>query len=72
VTALFDHWLDSTETTRWCILADTTSLGGGRAYARKEFWSSEASQQTDRPQVEIFYKSENRRRYQILDGGLLK
>jgi len=73
LTALVRHWLDSAATKRWCVLGDTVSLAGGRAYAKKVFYSSESGTPSNRPKLEIFYPSAGSvRRGNVLSGGLLK
>lgn len=72
LTGLFEHWLDSSATERWCVLGDTIALAGGRPYARKAFWSSETTTPADRPKLEIFYKTTGRRHEHVLSGGILK
>ena len=52
VTDLVGHWFDSSATERWCVLGDTVALAGGKAYAKKAFWSSEGDVP---PKLEIFY-----------------
>jgi hypothetical protein len=72
ITALVEHWLDSTAAVRWCVISDTVSLAGGRAFARKEFWSSEAPDSAVRPKLELFLRGSDRRRRQTLSGGIIK
>jgi len=72
VTGLVRYWLDSTATIRWCVLADTVQLAGGRGVANKVFRSSESIFESSRPKLEIFYRSSGLRRGDVLSGGLLK
>ncbi|MBU2626465.1 MAG: hypothetical protein KKG33_12970 [candidate division Zixibacteria bacterium] len=72
LTGLVRHWLDSTATRRWCVLGDTVSLAGGRAFAKKVFSSSESSTASNRPKLEIFYPTVGLQRSDIMSGGLLK
>ena len=70
---LVEYWMDSSATERWCVLADTTTLGGGKAYAEKYFYSSETSTASNRPKLEIFYHNKpGRWRHHVLSGGLVK
>jgi len=69
---LVDHWLDSSATERWCVLSDTMTTAGGRAFAMKHFWSSEASDSTHRPRLEIYYRTDGRRRSETFSGGILR
>lgn len=73
MTGLITHWMDSSATVRWCLLADTSAVA--RPYARKVFWSSECATESDRPKLEIFYQgpgTSERPRHNVLTGGLLK
>ncbi len=72
VTNMIKYWMDSSATVRWCVLADTVTLGGGRASARKTFLSSEYYITADKPRLEIYYKATGRRRENLLSGGLVK
>ena len=73
MTELLRHWMDSSATERWCLLADTCSVP--RTYARKIFCSSEHATAGKRPKLEIFHRSPDpteRPRRNLLSGGLLK
>ena len=73
VTGLVAHWMDSSATERWCLLADTCAVA--KSYGRKVFSSSENSAESSRPELEIFYHSldiDERWRYHALSGGLLR
>jgi hypothetical protein len=73
LTGLITHWMDSSATVRWCLLADTCAVA--RPYARKVFYSSECSTESNRPRLKIFYQSpgsSERPRLNALTGGLLK
>jgi hypothetical protein len=73
ITELITHWMDSSTTVRWCLLADTCAVA--RPYARKVFYSSEYSTESDRPKLEVFYQgpgTSERPRHNTLTGGLLK
>jgi hypothetical protein len=73
MTGLITYWMDSSATVRWCLLADTCTFA--RPYARKVFYSSEYSTESDRPKLEIFYQgpgTSERPRHNALTGGLLK
>jgi hypothetical protein len=73
LTDLIRHWMDSSATERWCVVGDTLSAGGGRAYAIKEFYSSEyADDTTMTPKLEVFYRTVGGRRSNLLTGGVLK
>ena len=73
MTGLIRHWIDSSATERWCLLADTAVVAA--PYARKIFHSSEASNPSLRPRLEIFYTPAadmGRRRHNVMSGGVLR
>ncbi len=73
MTGLLRHWIDSSATERWCLLADSSEVAA--PYARKIFHSSECSIQSQRPKLEIFYTNPgqaDRCRHNVLAGGLLR